>query len=295
MTHYDILIPGDYFCDVIFTGFPEFPQLGKEVYTQDLNVVAGGTFNTVMGLTQLNVSVGWIAALGNDFFSTYIEGLAHQKGIDTSLLMRLDQPLKRVTVALSYPEDRAFVSYVDPAPDLITMIYQQLDTIQPKIIHFPGLYIDQRMPQLIRDCKARGVIVSLDSQYKDVTLESSLVYDIISQLDIFIPNSSEAQQLTNTNSLSDAADQLSQIVPYLVIKDGASGAHAWNNQVHTHAPAIEVETVVDTTGAGDLFNAGFLAAYLAGYPTLDCLQWGNVTGGLSLRGYGGASTAPNFE
>lgn len=295
MNTYDILIPGHYFCDIIFTGIPDFPQLGKELYTQDLNIVAGGVLNTVVGLTRLGIRVAWLGALGNDFFSTYIEGLAHNNGIDTGLLEKLDRPFKRVTVALSYPEDRAFVSYVDPVPDLINMIYAQLDNVQPKILHFTGLKIDERMPQLIHDCHQRGILVSMDSQYREVTLDSPFVYDIISNLDIFMPNSGEAQKLTDTDNLLDAAKILNQLVPYLIIKDGINGAHAWYKNQYFHAPTIEITEIVDTTGAGDSFNAGFFAAYFAGHSPLECLQWGNIAGGLSLKGYGGTTASPTLD
>jgi sugar/nucleoside kinase (ribokinase family) len=293
--NYDVLIPGDYFCDIIFTGIPQFPALGTEIYTEGLTVVPGGILNTVTALTRLGVNVGWLGIFGNDFFSRLIADTLRTEGVDLSLIEFIDKPLKRVTVSLSYPDDRAFVSYVDPIPESIESVFAALEKTAFKHVHYTGLTVDPRMPELIDLCHTKNISVSMDCQHKDDTLDMPLVREIISKLDIFIPNAIEAQRLTGTESLADAAAVLCEIVPYLVIKDGANGAYSWRDGQHYHAAAIPVTNIVDTTGAGDVFNAGFLAAYFAGKSPQECLQWGNIAGGLSLRGHGGYATSPTLD
>lgn len=290
---YDVLIPGHYFCDIVFSGIPGFPALGTELVTSGLTVVPGGIMNTVTGLTRLGVRVGWLGTLGNDFFSNFIAETARNEGIDLSLMSFVDQPLKRVTVSLSYPHDRAFVTYVDPAPDLIPRIYDALESTAFKHLHFTGLRVDDRVPGLIAACHTKGITVSMDCQHREQTLELPLVKTIISSLDIFMPNATEARRLTCTETLEDAASILRDLVPYLIIKDGENGAHSWQQGEYLHIPAMKV-VPVDTTGAGDIFNAGFLAAHFEGRSPEACLRWGNVAGALSLRGYGGCSTAPTL-
>jgi sugar/nucleoside kinase (ribokinase family) len=291
---YDVLIPGHYFCDIIFSGIPGFPALGTELFTEGLTVIPGGIMNTVAGLYRLGVQVGWLTTLGNDFFSQFAAQAMQAEGIDPSLVTFVDHPIKRVTVALSYPDDRAFVTHIDPIPDLIPRIYTALKDVPFRHLHFTGLLVDERVPDLIRACHAQGITVSMDCQHREQTLADPLVQAIISALDIFLPNALEAQRLTQTQDLHTAAGILAQHVPYLVIKDGRQGAHAWQNGAHIHAPAIAVSAIIDTTGAGDLFNAGFLAAHFQGESTTECLRWGNISGGLSLRGYGGYQTAPTL-
>ncbi len=290
---YDILIPGHYFCDIIFTGIPGFPALGTELFTKDLNVVPGGVMNTVVGLTRLGTKVAWLSTLGSDFFSQFAAEQARADGIDLSQVVFTGEPLKRVTVAMSYPGDRAFLTYIDPPPDLIPRLYAAVENTPFRHLHFTGLQIDERMPDLIRACHAKGISVSMDCQHREQTLAEPLVQAIVGSLDLFMPNTAEAQRLTGATTLEAAADVLRGLVPYLVIKDGQNGAYAWVGGDHFHAPVITVEPV-DTTGAGDIFNAGFLTAWLQGRPPEECLRRGNITGGLSLRGYGGYSSAPTL-
>jgi sugar/nucleoside kinase (ribokinase family) len=251
MPTYDFVIPGSYFCDLIFTGFPHFPELGTEVYTDAFTVTAGGVLNTVVALNRLGMKTAWLGAVGNDFFSRYALETAEQSGVDTRLIQRLDAPLQRVTVAISYPNDRAFVTYVDNTPPDIDLLAGVVDTVDTRHLHFPGLVSDPRTPEVLQRARARGISISMDCQHR-----------------------------------------LREAVPFVVIKDGANGAYAWRGDHKLYAPALNV-TPLDTTGAGDVFNAGFLTAYLDGRDLLDCLRWGNVCGGLSTLGHGGTATAPD--
>jgi len=287
----EILIPGHYFCDVIFTGIPGFPALGTEIYTENLTVVPGGCLNTVTALRRLGMDVGWIGAIGSDIFSRFIDDWITQENIPRDWLTYYDAPFQRVTVALSYPTDRAFISYVSVTPDQLDEVRRAVEAEECAHLHFTGLTADPRVPEILRACRERGITVTMDCQHRSETLDSPRVREVLSLLDIFMPNSSEALKLTGTSSLEDAARLLRDLVPLLVIKDGANGAQAWDADQHVYAPALNVE-VVDTTGAGDVFNAGFLAAYRAGEDLLTCLRWGNIGGGLSTTGYGGCLTAP---
>ncbi len=294
---FDILCPGNYFCDLIFTGFPAFPQLGREVYTDRLAVVpGGGAINTSVGLRRLGVNVGWVGQIGNDVFSRIIEEYVTREGLDLALVQRLDVPLQRVTVALSFPEDRAFVTYVDDSPDSIEMAWRALDVAQFRHLHFGGLMIHERIPPLLEACHVRGITVSMDCQERVQTLATPLVGHILENLDLFIPNASEALKLTQAADLEAAVRLLRARCKMLVVKNGAQGALAVCDGRRYDSPAIVLAgPVLDTTGAGDVFNAGFLAAHIEGRPITDCLQWGNFCGGMSVQGMGGTSSAPTRD
>ncbi len=294
LKHFDVLIPGNYFCDMIFSGLPKFPEMGTEIYTHDLTVVPGGVMNTVVALRRLQVKVGWIGVLGNDFFSRFILEQTANEHLDTSLVVQQDTDLRRVTVALSDPQDRAFITYVDPEADVVGMLLDVWDTVECAHLHFHRLMVDERLIDVLRDCRERGIFVSMDCQHRFETLDNPLVRATLSLVNVFMPNASEAMRLTATTQLESAAELLLEYVPYLVVKDGAKGVHAWRDGVYYRAPALGGIQVLDTTGAGDVFNAGFLAACLAKEDVQTCLRWGNISGGLSTQGYGGCSTAPTL-
>lgn len=293
MQHYDILIPGSYFCDVIFTDLPRFPSFGTEIYCGGLNVVLGGALNTVVALHRLGVNVGWSGAIGTDFFSRFVLEELEREGIPTDLVQRVDAPLRRLTVALSAPEERAFVTYVDPAPSRAELAEQALHTTHFSRLHFTSLEWRPEILPVLETCRERGIPVSMDCQYREgVTLETEGVRATLERLDIFMPNLREARQLTGCEDVQEALAILAALVPLVVIKDGANGAYARQGERVYHAPALSLPRIVDTTGSGDVFNAGFLAALMAGKDVPEALQWGNFCGGMATQAYGGASGAP---
>lgn len=292
--HFDIIVPGSYFCDIIFTGLPRFPSLGTETYCENVSVVTGGTMNTVIALRRLGVNVGWIGAVGNDFFSHFVLSQAEAEGLDTSLLRRIDGPVRRVTVAMSFAHDRAFVSYVDATPRRDELAEDALERATFKYLHFGGLVISESVPDLLDRYRAEGVHITMDCQDQAVTLENPLARAVLSRLDMFMPNRDEAFHLTGADNIPAALAALTECAPCVVIKDGANGAYARRvgpGAADLYAPAVPVQAV-ETTGAGDVFNAGFLAAHLAGRDLAECLRWGNFCGAMSTLGPGGTSTAP---
>jgi hypothetical protein len=289
---YDVIVPGHYFCDLIFTDLPSFPALGAEIYTGGLDVAPGGVLNTVFALRRLGMDVGWAGAVGEDFFSHYILHKVEDEGIDTALIEYSAKPLQRVTVSLSSPEDRAFVTHIDSSPRTIDLAIGALERADCRLLHFSGLTVDQRVPDLIRRCHDRGIVVSMDCQHREQTMELPLVCDILSLVDIFMPNACEATRLTGVPDLHGAIEALAQNMRRIVVKNGSSGAVAWWDGELIQEPALALERVVDTTGAGDVFNAGFLASYLEGCDARTCLRWGNYCGGMSTQAAGGATAAP---
>ncbi|MCS6907462.1 MAG: PfkB family carbohydrate kinase [Anaerolineales bacterium] len=118
--------------------------------------------------------------------------------------------------------------------------------------------------------------------------------DLIAQVDIFLPNEQEALAIASAAHLPQALDLLGQRCPIIVVKLGEEGAIARCDNETVVVPALPVQ-VVDTVGAGDSFNAGFLYGYLAGFPLRKSLELAVVYGSLSTRAAGGVNAQPTLE
>jgi sugar/nucleoside kinase (ribokinase family) len=117
---------------------------------------------------------------------------------------------------------------------------------------------------------------------------------VLRAVDVFFPNLREARHLTGLAEPHSALAALGELCRLPVLKAGAAGAYALVDGKIVHAPAIDI-TPVDTTGAGDCFNAGFIKAWLEGRSVEECLRWGNAVGGLSTTVPGGAGRVIGVE
>lgn len=286
MPEYDVLAAGSYCLDLIFTGMPRFLELGEQVEARGFEMIPGEAYNSVTAMHRLGLRVGWAADFGSDEFSRFALEQARLEGLDEALFVHHQQPLRRITVAASYPQDRAFLAYYDPDPALPALV-KALPKTSARLCYLPGLYYGPLLEAGLALLRLRRIPLVMDgSSDPQASLRRAEVRKAVRSAALFLPNASEARRLTGEDDLEKALRTLGDLCPVAVIKDGPNGAWGIQEGMIHHAPAIPVE-VVDTTGAGDSFNAGFLKAWLAGRPLPLCLRWGNIVGGLSTTARGG--------
>ncbi len=282
---YDVLALGDYFLDLIYTDLEGEPALGKEVYSKKFSMLPGGTYNTVATLHRLGVNVAWAANFGNDDFSKFVLNAAANEGITPACFVKKDKPYRNITVSASYHTDREFISYSDP--QIIDPIYlRRIFTTPCKILFISGLYTGEIFELGASLLGSRKMMIVMDGNSSTGTLGDKKIVRALKFVDIFMPNAREARRLVGSDDLETCLEELGSLVRLVVIKDGRNGAYAIQNGQITHVPGIPVKCL-DTTGAGDCFDAGYLKATLDNQDLDTCLQWGNIVGGLSTRGFGG--------
>ena len=289
---YDVLLFGDYYYDLIFTDLPRLPELGRELYAGSFDNAPGGAYINAVALKRLGLRVGWAADFGNDPFSQLTLEAARREGLDESLFQHHPRPYRRLTACASFPADRAFLSYSDPGPKLSAPL-KALAQHTARVVFIPGLFFGPLFDGGQLFAHLRGMKIIMDCQFTAHRLSDPAVRRAIQHVEAFLPNALEAMTLTDTQTVAEALQILGELCPLVVIKDGANGAYARANGQTYHAPALPVQ-VVDTTGAGDSFSAGFTRAWLDERPLRECLQWGNVCGGLSATARGGATAAPTL-
>ena len=286
MPRYDVIVVGGYFVDLIFSGLPQFPVLGKEIVGSGFEMLPGGAYNAALAMHRLGLKVGWATDFGDDDFSRFTVERARTEGLDDALFVHHRRPLRRITAALSYPKDRAFVTYVDPEPGTPAAL-KALMTAAARVLFISGVYYGNLYTAGSALVRAKRMKVFMDGNSGDeVTLADPAVRRSLQSVEAFLPNAAEARRMTGKADLSEAMTALAGLCPLVIVKDGVNGSYARTDGQTLHAPGISVASV-DTTGAGDCFSAGFLKAWLDDQPLAECLRWGNIVGGLSTTALGG--------
>ncbi len=295
---FDVIVVGDYSVDLIFTGLPEAPQLGKDIVGTGFMMTPGEAFIPAVTMHRLGLKVGWAADFGNDDFSQLALKCAREEGLEESLFVHHNHPLRRISVAASFPHERGFITYYDPDPP-IPAAMAALVQAQARLVLIPGLYLGSLLAPGKRIIQAKRMTLAMDGNSSEGDLlgnskDCRAMRKAIQSVDLFMPNAREARRITGKHDVDQAMRSLGELCPEVVVKDGANGAYACIHGLITHASPIPVKPI-DTTGAGDCFNAGYIYARLAGKPVETCLKWGNIMGGLSTTQLGGTTRKISVE
>lgn len=292
---YDVIVQGPMFCDLIFTDLPSMPVLGEEIFAGDFTVTIGGSAIVAVGLLRLGAKVGLIADIGNDPLSQLLKVMLDDIGLDTTLIREHPYALPQVTAALSFPHDRAFVTrYVKPKT--LINLDEILQEYPAKHIHLSSFLGALELKDVCSIAHANGLTVSLDPGWDEEALRSSQLQQLISEVDVFLPSESELCYIAGTDEVEHALSQTLRTMNNgtIIVKQGAQGATALSNTVRQEVPALPVSPI-DTTGAGDSFDAGFLYQYVQGSSLEVCLQYGAICGALSTTKAGGTTSAPTIQ
>jgi sugar/nucleoside kinase (ribokinase family) len=281
----DVLVAGEYYCDLIFSGLPDVPRLGADMFAAGLDVMPGGTYNMVLALKRLGLSAPWACDFGTDLFSRLVLEQAERDGINPMLFNRLDRPVQRVSSAFSKAGERGFISYSETA--IVAPDPAVLEKAQPKWL-LQTFRFDADWLDFIAAARGRGARVFGDCRYGDFTLAKRDIAEFLGLMDVFSPNEAEALALTGAGDIEEALSQLATLTPAVVIKRGALGASvlARGERFDVPAPAV---TVRDTVGAGDAFNAGFLYGAVARRSLQDCVRLAVICGAISTTGPGSSA------
>ena len=142
--------------------------------------------------------------------------------------------------------------------------------------------------------KQAGLTISLDTNDDPDDRWGGVLEEVLGLIDVFLPSERELCRITGSGELDEALARLGKVVPTIVVKRGARGVVVQSGEKRQEIVGLRV-TPVDTIGAGDSFNAGFLYAYLRGCSMADAAWVGNVTGALSTLSFGGTEAWRDAE
>jgi sugar/nucleoside kinase (ribokinase family) len=288
---FDLMVVGRPSLDVIFADMPEWPALGKDIESGELGVCAGTSFNTPAAANRIGMHVAYVATLGNDPWSRLIRDEFGAVGLPTDFLEMQDRPLPAISVALNSAGDRGFVSHWgssdDEDADLVTRALAIMERIDARHLH---MYVDEA-PELEAAASRRGMTVSVDAWGGPWWSSSRSLAETLAHADVLLANETEAAAMTGEADLRNALERAAEHCGCVVIKRGADGAIGLAGGQMRAVPADPV-TICDTTGAGDSFNAGFLAGWLGGLPLEESLTLGVICGSRATEDIGGYRGCP---
>jgi sugar/nucleoside kinase (ribokinase family) len=287
---HEVLVAGPWFADLIFRGLSRPIVPDTEVFADELSLLPGGAFTTAMALHRLGHDVLWSTDFGNDLFSQHVLSVARTEGLNEIGFRHHRIPLRSLTVVFSYPTDRAMATYRDQVSPV--SLEALLKEYQPRMLVLPSLQYDRPTCTALYLAHELGTQVFMDCQDISGSLDNPALRDVLEQVDFFAPNTNEALRLTGTNTVEDALVALTDLVDTVIIKRGSAGATAMRYGRRYDIASIPL-TAVDTTGAGDCFNAGFIHAQLTGHDFPYCLATAVACGAAAITGVG-CSAAPGL-
>lgn len=283
--HNKVLCTGRLYCDLVFAGMDGDLAAGRETYADSLDICAGGgAYITAAYLNALGTPAALAAMLPQEPFATSIAAEIKTSGVDMTpchAAMPDDDP--QITVAVAARGDRTFITRrAGPScpPDMAGLLRGKTY----RHLHIGELGTLVENPTLIEQARAAGMSISLDCSWDEEVFQHKNLRDLILSVDLFFPNESEYE------ALAHILDDIAEGQTLIATKLGVNGA-----RVGTVSSKAKLAEVVDTTGAGDAFNAGFINAWLQKRSVEECLDAGINCGTCAVTRRGGATAAHSLR
>ncbi len=296
MKKWDVFVYGDINIDLVVKDVERLPNPGEEEFVEEMGTfIGGGAALFTMGLAKLGIRTVFQGCVGNDMYGTFIHRELQNLGVDDSLLEQSDSENTGISISFTTKRDRCFVSYLgtNSRIDLSRIDCKQL--AQARHIHVTGYRGEENhetyLTNLRKYKEVSDLSISFDVGWDDTGVWSPRIQELFPYIDILFMNESEALNYSRKESIDEALEFLSQGDRIAVIKCGKKGAVA-KCQSKVYEKAAYSVICIDTTGAGDSFNAGFIASYLEGNTIERCLEYGNACGAFCVTALGGNQGFP---
>jgi sugar/nucleoside kinase (ribokinase family) len=305
----DILVAGEINPDIVIADPDPVPRFGEvERVVASVSMTVGSSSAIfACGAARLGLRVAFAGVVGDDAFGRFMLEAMAARGIDTTACRVEPAEPTGVTVILTSGHDRAMLTAMGSIGALDVDAVPETLIGRSRHLHVGGFYLQassrDRLPSFFAAARARGLTTSFDTNWDPAEQWDGGVGAMLAEADVFLPNEAEATRIAGVADAAGAAAALAAAGardrtdggPLVVVKRGALGAVATRaGATPTLIDAMPVQPL-DTTGAGDSFNAGFLRAWLDGADVRECLRLGAVCGALSTRAIGGVDGQPTLQ
>jgi sugar/nucleoside kinase (ribokinase family) len=298
---FDLLVIGDANPDVVVGPVDQPVLFGqRERLVPHGSLVLGGSAAIMAcGAARLGLTVAFAGRVGDDPAGDFVRTALSDRGVNVDALVVDDELATPLTTILTSGDDRAILTSPGCLPATNADDVPRSLLRSTRHVHAASFYLLPALAAglagIFKEAKRAKATTSLDPNDDPAGRWDRQVLDpILRVTDVFLPNAAEALALTGHPEVEAAAGILARRGPLVVVKNGADGALAHNGSKVTTAPALKVDTV-DAVGAGDSFDAGWVAAVLNGYRTDRALAIATACGSLSTRAAGGTAAQPDWE
>jgi sugar/nucleoside kinase (ribokinase family) len=295
---FDILVAGEINPDLILSGnvLPEFGQVEKLVDSAALTIGSSSAI-FACGAARMGLRVVFIGVCGDDVFGRFMLDEMQKRNVDVSNVIIRPDGQTGLSVILNQDADRAILTHLGLIPNLQASDIPDRLLRQTRHLHVASYFLLTKLqpdfPALFQRAHSLGLTTSLDTNYDPS--EKWIGFDeLLSATDIFLPNKTEAFSITQLDDVESAAKQLANKSKLVAVKLGADGAVLRTKDKTIFMPSIPVN-IVDTIGAGDTFDAGFLYGYLNNWDLEKSLQLATACGALSTQASGGVAAQPTLD
>lgn len=257
--------------------------------------VGGAELNVAMGCSRLGLKTGWISQLGNDEFGRYILNYARGENVDVSQVGLVDDYPTSLTFKEIKENGNVKTFYYREKSPTLTMSTETLDEEyikNAKILHitgiFPAINLSNNLPiikKAVKLAKKHGLKVSFDPNIRlklwDKEEARHTLSELLPDIDILLAGDEEMDIILGKSDPNEIIEECKKYdISYIGVKQGSRGSVGYFNNEIIKSSAVKVDKVVDTVGAGDGFNAGFLYGVINDWPLERTLKFANTIGAM---------------
>lgn len=284
-------------------------ELNGEPFGLMKQAYGGDTLNTATYISRVSssqcIEVYFVSSLGKDKLSQSM--LEHWKadGINTNLVLRDDNHHAGLyLIQLDSQGERTFLYWRNQSAARYLLQHQDFQRVLSELKKVDMIYLSgislailpkgdrQLLITQLQKLKQNGVKIAFDSNFRhqlweDISQAQNCYMTLLPLVDIALVTADDEKLLWGDQDAQSTIQRLSNIgIPIIIVKQGKEGAICVQYGKQSDVPTAEIKNVVDTTSAGDAFNAGFLAGYLQNKPLLTCCQQGNQLAGVVIQHQG---------
>ena len=298
----DVLCLGQFTADVVVKSVERIPKRGKSEFIDKIELHNGGcACNTAVALAKIGIKTGVMGKVGRDGFGDFLVKLMGSCGLDLRGLKKDPNIGTSSTVVLVSPDgERTFLHYSGANADLTVDDIDFNLAKEAKILHLAPTYLLPQLDgeptaQILKEAKEMGLRTSLDTAWDARGQWLNLIEPSLPYIDIFLPNLEEARMISGISNIREIARFFrSDGVKIMGLKMGKKGCYIQAENKEFRIPAFHVK-VVDTTGAGDGFVAGFLTGIVKGWDLKLTGEFANAVGGCAVTSVGASQGIKSLD